>query len=89
MPDLWNASSTFRRLAIFLILVSESVAVEFLAQLVDLAIEIDLAQQLADAFRAHHRGEVVAELFDLGQIIVLGQQLPAMQRRQARHSTTT
>ena len=25
IPDLWNASSTFRRLAIFLILVSESV----------------------------------------------------------------
>ena len=59
-------------------------AVEVLAQLIDVAIEVESAQQLADALGAHHGGEVVAELLDLGQVVVFGQQLAAMQRRQAR-----
>src|SRR6188508_3122476 len=79
MPDLWKASSTFRRLAIFLILVSELVAAG-----VDLLAEVEAAQQRTDAFRAHHRGEVVAEFLDLGEVVVLGHELRALQRRHAR-----
>ncbi len=59
-------------------------AVERLAQRVDVAVEVELAQQLAHALRAHHGRELVAELFDLGQIVVLGQQLATVQRREAR-----
>src|SRR5215218_2470788 len=50
MPDFWKASSTFRRLAIFLIFVSD----------------------------------VVAELFHFREVVVLGHQLPALERRHAR-----
>ena len=62
MPDFWNASSTFRRLAIFLILVSELVAASSSRSVSISLLQIEAAQQLAYALRAHHRGEIVAEL---------------------------
>ena len=57
---------------------------EVLAQGVDLLVEVERAQQRADAFGAHRRGEVVAELLDLGEVVVLGQELRALERREAR-----
>ena len=57
---------------------------EFLAQLLDLAVDVERLQQLADAFGAHAGGEIVAVLLDLGEVVVLGQQLRAVQRRHAR-----
>ena len=84
MPDLWNASSTFRRLAIFLILVSDAGRGELGAQRLDLVRQVELAQQLAHAFGAHRGAEVVTELLDLREVVVLGQQLAALERRHAR-----
>ena len=57
---------------------------EVLAQVLDVAVDVDRAQQRADALRAHGSGEVVAEFLDLGQIVVLGQKLAALERRQPR-----
>ena len=57
---------------------------ELLAQLVDRLVEIERAQQRADAFGAHRRGEVVTELFHLREVVVLGEQLGALERREAR-----
>ncbi len=56
---------------------------EFLAQLLDLAVDFERLQQLADALGAHGCGEIVTVLLDLGEIVVLGQQLPAVERRHA------
>ena len=75
MPDLWNASSTFRRLAIFLILVSEPVVSSSLRSFSISRVTSSDSQQLADAFGAHRGREVVAVLLDLGEVIVLGQEL--------------
>src|SRR5690606_41114702 len=41
---------------------------QILAQLLDLVIRVEGAQQVADAFRPHQRLEVVAELFDARQV---------------------
>ncbi len=57
---------------------------EVLAQRLDLALEVDRAQQGAHAFRAHRGGEIVTVFFDLGEVVVLGEQLAALERREAR-----
>ena len=57
---------------------------ELVAQRLDLVLEIEVAQQLAHAFRAHRGAEIVAELLDLREVVVLGHQLAALQRRHAR-----
>ena len=57
---------------------------ELVAQLVDVAADVELPQQVADALGAHGRREVVAVLLDLGEVVVLGEQLAAVQRRHAR-----
>jgi hypothetical protein len=59
-------------------------ALEVLAQLVDRLVQVERAQQRADAFGAHRGGEVVAELLDLGEVVILGQQLGALERGEAR-----
>ena len=56
---------------------------EFLAQLVDLVIDVERLEQRADALGAHVGVEVVTVLLELGQVVVFGQQLRAVQRRQA------
>ena len=90
MPDFWKASSTFRRLAIFLILVSGAGALQLVAQLArSRASMSSAAQQLAYALGAHHGGELVAVLLDLGQVVVLGQELAALQRASCRDRSTT
>ena len=72
--DVWKASSTFSRLAIFLIFVSRG-RLEVLLRVSISRFQIERAQQLADAFGAHRGGEVVAELLDLGEVVVFGQEL--------------
>src|SRR5438034_2308851 len=57
---------------------------QVLAQLGDLGIDVERAQQLTDTFRAHARRKVVAILLDLGQIVVLGQEPTAVERRHSR-----
>ena len=56
---------------------------ELLAQLVDLVVDVERMEQLTDSLGAHLRREVVAELLDLGEIVVLGQQLGALERGEA------
>ena len=53
------------------------------AQLLDFVLEIDRAQQLAYALGAHDSGEIIAEFLDLGEVVVLRQQLAARERRHA------
>jgi hypothetical protein len=77
MPDFWKPSRIFRRLENFLLLASEPVVSSSRAG-IDFAVEIEVAQQFANALGAHQRVEVVAVLFDLGQIVVFGQQLAAL-----------
>ena len=43
--------------------------------------QIDRTKQVANTFRAHHRVEIIAEFLDLRQIVILGQQLCALQWR--------
>ena len=57
---------------------------EFLAQLFDFTIEIQRAQHLTDAFGTHHGFEIIAELVDLGVVVIFGHDLAALQRRHAR-----
>ena len=45
--------------------------------------QIDRAQQIANSFGAHAGLEVVAEFLDLGQVVVFGQQLAALEWRHA------
>ena len=52
--------------------------------MLDLAIDIDGAQQFAYGLRTHLRLEFVTELFSLGQIVVFGHQLAALERRHPR-----
>ena len=56
---------------------------QVLAQRLDLAVDVDAAQQLADRLGAHQRAEVVAVLLGLGDEVVLGHQLPLLQGREA------
>src|SRR5712692_5249485 len=56
---------------------------ELLAQLVERLVEVERAQQGADPLGAHRCGEVVAELLDLGEVVVLGEELAALERREA------
>jgi hypothetical protein len=67
-----------------LLLVSEVVVSSSERKRFDFAPQIDGPQQLANAFRAHRGVEVVAVLLDLGQVVILGQQLATRQRRHAR-----
>jgi hypothetical protein len=83
MPDLWNASS-LQALGDLLDLRVRAGRLELLAQLVDLAHDVERLQQLADAFGTHRGREVVAVLLELREVVVLGQQLPTVERRQAR-----
>ena len=52
MPDFLKASSTFRRLEFFLTL--SFGAGQVAAQLLDLDVELDVFEQVLDAFGAHH-----------------------------------
>ena len=56
---------------------------ELVAQLLDLVRDVERLQELADALGAHRRREVVAVLLDLREVVVLGQELRAVERRQA------
>jgi hypothetical protein len=57
---------------------------QLLPELRDLGVDVERAQQLADALRAHAGGEIIAVLLDLGEIVVLGQELAAIERRHPR-----
>jgi hypothetical protein len=78
MPERWNASSTFRRLAIFLILVRIG-GFQFATQGLDLGIQIQTLQQFAYGFGTHHGDEFVAVLVFLVQEVFFGQQLAVLQ----------
>ena len=54
------------------------------AQRFGIAVDVDRAQQFADAFGAHECGEVVAVLFVLGGVVVFRHDLALLQRRHAR-----
>ncbi len=83
MPDFWNASSTFRRLAIFLILVSEPVASSSLRSFsISEFTSSDFSSSRMPS-ASHARREVVGVLLDLRQVIVFRQQLAAIERRHA------
>ena len=56
---------------------------EFLAELVDLVVDVQRLEQRADAFGAHVGIEIIAVLLELGQVVVFRQQLRAVERRQA------
>ncbi len=53
------------------------------SQRLDVVADIELAKQLTHALRAHRGREVVAVLFHLGEVVVLGEELAAVQRRHA------
>ena len=57
---------------------------ELRAQRLDVAADVELAQQVADALGAHRGREVVTVLLDLREVVVLGEELAAVQRRHAR-----
>ena len=57
---------------------------QLFAQAGDIAVDIDRAQQIAHAFGAHDRAEVIAILFGLGEEVVFGEQLAALERGHAR-----
>jgi hypothetical protein len=82
MPEDWKASSTFRRLEIFLILASEPV-VSSSERSFSISWGRSRAQHLADAFGAHQRDEVVTVFLDLGQIVVFRQDLGTVERGHA------
>ncbi len=79
-----KAFQRLQALGIFLDLGFRSGLRELLAQRLDLLVDVDRAQQFADRFGAHQRPEFIAILFGLGDEIVLGHQLAALQRREAR-----
>jgi len=54
------------------------------AQRLDLAVDVDRAQQFAHGLGTHHRPEIVAVLFGLGQEVVFRHDLGALERRHAR-----
>ncbi|CAK0601279.1 Uncharacterised protein [Burkholderia pseudomallei] len=54
------------------------------AQRLDLLVDVDRAQQLAHAFRAHLGAEFVAVFLDLVVVILFGHDLTRLQRRHAR-----
>ncbi len=54
------------------------------AQRLDLLVDVDRAQQFTHAFRAHFGTEFVAVFLDLVVVILLGHDLPRLQRRHAR-----
>ncbi|CFW85983.1 Uncharacterised protein [Bordetella pertussis] len=56
---------------------------ELAAQRLDFAIDVDGAQQFAHGLGAHQGTEVVAVLFGLGQEVVIGHDLAALERRHA------
>ena len=53
------------------------------AQRLYLAIEVEVAQQRAHALGTHAGRELVAMLFELGKVVILGQQLAALERGHA------
>jgi len=55
---------------------------ELLAQAVDLVRDVERLQQLADPLGAHRRLEVVAVLLQLREVVLLGEQLRAVERRE-------
>src|SRR5206468_11174632 len=50
-------------------------ALELLPQSIDLLVEVDRAQQLANALGSHGGREIVSVLLDLGEVILLGEEL--------------
>ena len=79
-----KASMIFRRLASFLGFSSDVVARDLLAEVGRDLLEIELLQDLADRFGADHGGEAVLAVLVLGaQVLVLGEELTLLQRRQA------
>ena len=53
------------------------------AQLLDLGVELDVAEQLLDAFGAHQRDELVTVLGAFGVVVLLGHDAELLQRRHA------
>ena len=85
LPDWTNASISFRRLASFFGFSSDFDSAISCAELHDLLLEVERHQHLADGLRADHGGEgVVAVLVLRLEILVLGQELLLLQRRDAR-----
>jgi len=80
IPDLWKPLRDLLDLGV------RAGRLEVFAELRDLLVDVERAQQLADPFRAHAGGEVVAILLDLGEIVVLGQKLAAIERSHSRLS---
>src|SRR5690606_1232076 len=58
-------------------------ALDLLPDLVDLGMQIDRREQIAHGIRAHAGVEIVAVLLDRLEILLVGQQLPALERRHA------
>ena len=56
---------------------------ELLPELLDLVRDVERLQELADALGAHRRRKVVTVLLELREVVVLGQELRAVERRQA------
>ncbi len=54
------------------------------AQLLDLEVDVQAAQQRGHTLGAHHGVELVTVLFDLRQVVVLGEQLTTVERGHAR-----
>src|SRR6266568_2538165 len=50
-------------------------ALELLPQSIDLLVEVDRTQQLANPLCPHARREIVAVLLDLGEVVLLGEEL--------------
>ena len=57
---------------------------ELRAQRLDFVADVELAQQFANAFGTHGGREIVAVLLHLREVVILGQELAAVQRRHAR-----
>ena len=70
-------------MANFLIFASEPGFRQILAQCFDFLVDIDAAQQLANRFGTHQCTEVVAVFLGLRDEVVLGHQLPFLQRCEA------
>jgi hypothetical protein len=84
IPELLEAFEHLQALGELLDLGFGTGGFEVLAQLLDVAIDVDRAQQLADALGTHHRPEIVAVFFGLREEVVLGHDLRSLQRGHAR-----
>ena len=74
----------FQALGEFLDLGFRTRGAEFAAQFFDFGFQVNAGKQRADAFGAHQGVKVVAIFFNLGVVIVFGEQLTTVERRHAR-----